>query len=704
MRQISVSLNTLSRSALSLFVTVLLLAGAAQAQTTAFTYQGRLGDTGMPATGSYDFQFKLFDTLTGGTQIGVIQSNGVAVTSGVFNVTLDYGASAFPGAARFLEISVRLAGGGAFTTLTPRRALNSVPYAVQSLNAATATNATTATNFSGALAGDVTGTQAATTIANNAVTTTKLADGSVTNAKIVDVAGGKVTGTIPVAGVPAGNGNYIQNTTTQQPSSNFNISGNGTAGGTLSGNIVNATTQYNLNGNRVLANSGNENLFAGISAGGLNTGEANAFFGFFAGIFNTTGSSNAFFGNRAGSNNTTANNNSFFGFSAGLNNTTATNNAFFGSEAGTTNTTGSENTFIGRGAGTNNTTGSKNNFFGAFAGEQNTTGSFNTIFGVDAGKSNTTANLNSFFGYIAGAANTTGTQNAFFGANAGRLSTTASENAFFGYDAGQANTTGGLNSFFGRQAGWNNTTGSLNVFIGQGAGGNNTTGANNTAVGTSTGLGNTTGTNNTFIGFAADVTTINGPLTNATAIGYRAQANCNNCLILGSINGINGATASVRVGIGNQNPTEALVVAGNIVATGTITPSDQRYKQNILPISSALDKVQRLRGVSYDWRRTAYPEMQFAASTQLGFIAQEVEQVLPEAVHKTADGMYTLNYSAVTPVLVEAVKELKAENDALKTQNTRLLEESEALKKQNAAIEARLTALEKLLQAGSKQQ
>lgn len=619
------------------------------AQTTAFTYQGRLNESSLPATGLYDFQFKLFDALTGGVQIGSLQLSGpnsVTVTNGVFNVTLDFGAAAFPGAARFLEISVRVAGGGAFTTLTPRRELNSVPYAVRGLNS------TTADSLSAAC-----------------VT-------CVTDAQIAALAGSKVTGTIPVAGVPTGSGNYIQNTTSPQASSNFNISGNGTAGGTLSGNIVNATTQFNLNGNRVLANNGLENLFAGFGAGAVNTGEANAFFGFFAGISNTTGSTNAFFGNRAGSNNTTASNNSFFGFSAGLNNTTATNNAFFGSEAGTTNTTGSENTFIGRAAGIVNTTGSQNSFFGAFAGEQNTSGSFNSIFGVDAGKSITTATGNSFFGYVAGS------------------STTNSNNSFFGTFAGNLNTTGTANSFFGTSVGLNNTTGSLNSFFGVEAGDSTTIGDSNSFFGYQAGNANTTGVNNTIIGSSADV--LQNNLANATAIGYRSAVICSNCLVLGSVSGQNGAVTSVNVGIATTNPVDRLHVSGDIrtdtgcVKNGSGTQiagscsSDLRFKRNITPFSNALPKLVQLQPVHFYWRATEFPAKHFGDTESYGLIAQEVEQVLPELVTEDEQGYKKVNYSKLPMLTLQAIKELKEENDALK--------------KANAAMEARLSALEKLLQ------
>src|SRR3989442_9881435 len=98
-----------------------LLASSAFAQTSSVTYQGRLTDGGAAANGNYDLQFAVFDSLSGGTQIGSTQTlNTVAVTGGVFTVTLDFGASSFTGANRFLEISARPSGPpGSFTLLTP---------------------------------------------------------------------------------------------------------------------------------------------------------------------------------------------------------------------------------------------------------------------------------------------------------------------------------------------------------------------------------------------------------------------------------------------------------------------------------------------------------------------------------------------------------------------------------------------------------
>lgn len=120
-----------------IFTALLLLAISANAQTTAFMYQGKLTDEGNPANANCDMQFKLFYGLSGGVQQGTMQvGNPVTVTAGVFTVTLDFGAYVFSGADRYLEIGVRLAGSGsAYTVLAPRQPITSSPYAIQTLNA-----------------------------------------------------------------------------------------------------------------------------------------------------------------------------------------------------------------------------------------------------------------------------------------------------------------------------------------------------------------------------------------------------------------------------------------------------------------------------------------------------------------------------------------------------------------------------------------
>src|SRR5438270_4675989 len=114
-------------------------ARAGIAQTSAFTYQGRLTDSGTAANGNYDLQFAQWDSASGGTQVGATQTlSTVVVSNGVFTVSLDFGASSFPGANRFLEIGARPSGAGSFTLLTPRQPVSSTPYAVHSVNASAA--------------------------------------------------------------------------------------------------------------------------------------------------------------------------------------------------------------------------------------------------------------------------------------------------------------------------------------------------------------------------------------------------------------------------------------------------------------------------------------------------------------------------------------------------------------------------------------
>ncbi|HLM61771.1 MAG TPA: hypothetical protein VK308_13275, partial [Pyrinomonadaceae bacterium] len=144
-----------------------LLVFSVQAQTTGFTYQGRLTDGSVPASGTYDLQFALFDAPSDGIQQPqpapiTVTSSAVQVTNGVFSVQLNFGASAFPGADRYLEIRVKKPAEAGYTTLNPRQRITSVPYAVRSLTAGqaeSATTATTAASFSGSLTGEVSGTQ-----------------------------------------------------------------------------------------------------------------------------------------------------------------------------------------------------------------------------------------------------------------------------------------------------------------------------------------------------------------------------------------------------------------------------------------------------------------------------------------------------------------------------------------------------------------
>ncbi len=341
----------------------LFLSSAINAQTTLFQFQAKLPDSAMPATGIYEMEFRLFGTPVGGTQIGVTNLiSNVNVENRNFTVWLDFGAAAFPGSDRFVEISYRRNTFlDSFKLAGARWQIVSVPYAIRALNA---TTADTALNLNGFDPGDFVQT-----------TDPRLSDDR---------------NPLP------GSNNYIQNRTTQQPSSDFNISGTGTA------NVLNAATRFDIGGLRVLSVAGTGNLFAGISAGAANT----------------TGFGNSFVGQFAGRDNTTGNGNSFVGRLAGRSNTAGSNNSFFGTSAGGSNTTGNANSFVGTSAGLSNTTGSNNSFFGMSAGAFNTTGNSNSFVGTSAGVSNTTGFNNSFVGTSAGVSNTTGSNNTSIGVGA----------------------------------------------------------------------------------------------------------------------------------------------------------------------------------------------------------------------------------------------------------------------------------------------
>jgi hypothetical protein len=106
----------------------------------------------------------------------------------------------------------------------------------------------------------------------------------------------------------------------------------------------------------------------------------------------------------------------------------------------------------------------------------------------------------------------------------------------------------------------------------------------------------------------------------------------------------------------------SLDMSGNLVATGNVTAySDARLKDNIKPISNALTKLDKISGNTYTRNDLEDTEKKYA-----GVIAQEVEAVLPEAVVEVQDGTKAVDYNATIALLIEAVKELKAEVNELK--------------------------------------
>ncbi|MEM6316046.1 MAG: tail fiber domain-containing protein [Bacteroidota bacterium] len=151
-----------------------------------------------------------------------------------------------------------------------------------------------------------------------------------------------------------------------------------------------------------------------------------------------------------------------------------------------------------------------------------------------------------------------------------------------------------------------------------------------------------------------------------------------------------------RVGIGTNNPSTELQVIGNIFATGNA--SDRRFKKNIQTYQkSALAEVAKIETVSYEYRTDEFTEEQFPEGIQTGFIAQDLEKIVPEAVFDRADGFKGVDYGKVTPLLVKALQEQQAIIDDLQKENKALKAQKEVQHQTLESVQSRLAAIEKLV-------
>jgi hypothetical protein len=111
----------------------------------------------------------------------------------------------------------------------------------------------------------------------------------------------------------------------------------------------------------------------------------------------------------------------------------------------------------------------------------------------------------------------------------------------------------------------------------------------------------------------------------------------------------------------------AFSVLGSLWVNGTTYASDERFKQNISPISSPIQRLLQLKGVEYEMRTKEFPQYHFTAGRQMGLLAQNVETVVPEAVNEK-DGYKGVDYARLIPLLIESIKEQQKQIDELKTQ------------------------------------
>ena len=163
---------------------------------------------------------------------------------------------------------------------------------------------------------------------------------------------------------------------------------------------------------------------------------------------------------------------------------------------------------------------------------------------------------------------------------------------------------------------------------------------------------------------------LNGSTADWVIDQYGTSASDARFRIFNSIAEANGLTIleNGNIGMGLTNPTVRLQVNGDIIANSIAGSSDARFKTNIAPIQNPLQKVMQLRGVNFDWNTKAFPDRKFSDQKAIGFIAQEVEKVLPEVVQteKTSEGYKAVQYDKVVALLVEAIKEQQKQIDRLK--------------------------------------
>jgi hypothetical protein len=276
--------------------------------------------------------------------------------------------------------------------------------------------------------------------------------------------------------------------------------------------------------------------------------------------------------------------------------------------------------FFANGAGNTTTIGIDNNFFGNLAGRCNTSGGLNNFFGPNAGCSNTTGTSNNFFGNNVAPFNTCGNNNNFIGGGSGFCNISGTANNFFGANAGACNTTGNCNNFLGTSAGCSNTTGTNNNFFGSLAGSNNTTAGNNIAIGRNAG---TTG------GFSSGL--------------------------------INFTTTGNQIVMGNFDHTVACIKISWGVA------SDIRYKCVWGNVSHGRDFLRNINPIKYSFKDIETGEVTDPRK-RYGFSAQEIlalEGDDPIIVNTQNPDNYGITHDHIIPILVNAIKELDAENKSI---------------------------------------
>lgn len=344
---------------------------------------------------------------------------------------------------------------------------------------------------------------------------------------------------------------------------------------------------------------------------------------------------------------------------------------------------------MGLGSGKNATLAFGSNFIGNEAGKGAANAAFASFVGVDAGRDATSAAFSNFFGFGAGTMNadideyidewaevldtlgiashpqavTAGATGAnFIGNFAGMNAENAYMSNFFGLGAGSGATNAHYSNFIGQFAGSGAINASFSTFIGADAGSEAENAENSLFIGSSAGTGAVNASNAIFIGLESGFEDVvnNGSSNYSILIGNKTNTGgYSNSIALGAY-ATNTATNQFMIGSSTTRIEEMIFNGGTgntcsiVAGTGLSCSSDERLKTNITDLaSSTLDTLMNIRTVTYNWNSGVNDK------TQIGFIAQNINDYFPELVTQNRDGMLAVNYAGMTPVLVKAIQEMQ---------------------------------------------
>jgi trimeric autotransporter adhesin len=580
--------------------------------------------------------------------------NGTAATSGVLSLLYGSGTSA-PA-----ETGLKIAGSGRIT------------FAAGQTFPGAGTGTVTSVGSGAGLTGGPITSSGALSVATRGVTNAMLSNPSLTVNAGTDLTGG---GAVTLGGTTTLN---LDITKVPQLNSANTFTASQTVNGILSATGVDLDDLFI--GSYLFASGSysNQSAFLGFAGNGGSAGGENTAIGYGALGGNPTGSYNTATGASALAVITTGIGNTAAGYGALNGNTTGGYNTATGGDALFLNTTGSGNTASGAYALSYNTVGYSNTAAGYGALGSNTAGNYNTATGYSSLYSNTTGNYNTATGYLALQNSTTGNNNTATGWNAlGANANTGSNNTASGVFALGYNTTGNSSTATGHNALNDNTTGNYNTATGDSALAANTTGSNDTAVGYQA-LMNTTGSSNIALGAGAGSAVVGG--SNNIDIGSTGASGDNAVINIGTVGH---QTSAYFAGISNSNVSGAAVLVNSNGQLG-VAASSRRYKEDIQDMGAASDGLMRLRPVTFRYKK---PFTDGSQPMQYGLIAEEVAEVYPDLVARSADGQIeTVKYQLLDPMLLN---ELQKQKEQIRSLEERLAKLEAALERTTVTAASR---------------